>query len=227
MKCGRKDEPRRKIWHLLVRNCTNVIILGFHLAKINFQPARFLAPIQILTFKSFIFENIIFSLQSNSFITYKALCKISHLLDMGQDICTNDFSFEIVNLEITGQFLTHLKVSIVALIPARSGSKRIVDKNIKLLNGHPLIAYTITAAIDSGVFGEIIVSTDSEKYKEISEYYGASVSFRPEKFAGDNSPDIEWVTYTLNELMNEERKFDYFSILRPTSPFRTPKTIII
>jgi CMP-N-acetylneuraminic acid synthetase len=118
------------------------------------------------------------------------------------------------------------KVSIVALIPARSGSKRIVDKNIKLLNGHPLIAYTITAAIDSGVFGEIIVSTDSEKYKEISEYYGASVSLRPEKYAGDKSPDIEWVTHTLHELNVQGKTFDLFSILRPTSPFRKPETII-
>ncbi|MBT5402173.1 MAG: acylneuraminate cytidylyltransferase family protein [Crocinitomicaceae bacterium] len=118
------------------------------------------------------------------------------------------------------------KVSIVALIPARSSSKRIKDKNIKLLNGHPLIAYTISAAIDSGVFGDVIVSTDSEKYKVIAEYYGASVFLRPEKFSGDNSPDIEWVTYTLSELMNEEKNFEFFSILRPTSPFRTPQTII-
>ncbi len=118
------------------------------------------------------------------------------------------------------------KVFIVALIPARSGSKRIADKNIKLLNGHPLVAYTIIAAIQSGIFTKVIVSTDSEKYKNIAEYYGATVSLRPSIISGDNSPDIEWVTYTLNELMNEKRKIDYFSILRPTSPFRTPKTII-
>ena len=118
------------------------------------------------------------------------------------------------------------KVSIVALIPARSGSKRIVDKNIKQLNGHPLIAYTITAAIQSGVFCNIIVSTDSEEYKNIAEYYGANVSLRPKIFSGDNSPDIEWVTFTLNELINEDNKIDYFSILRPTSPFRTSETII-
>ena len=73
------------------------------------------------------------------------------------------------------------KVSIGALIPARCGSKRIKDKNIKTLNGHPLLAYTISAAIQSNVFDEVIVSTDSEMYKNIAEYYGASVSLRPKK----------------------------------------------
>lgn len=117
------------------------------------------------------------------------------------------------------------KLSIVALIPARSGSKRIVHKNIKFFHGHPLIAYTISTAINSGVFSDVIVSTDSEKYKEIAEHYGANVSLRPEKYAGDQSPDIEWVTYTINELKKNGREYDLFSILRPTSPFRTSETI--
>ncbi len=117
------------------------------------------------------------------------------------------------------------KSSIVALIPARCGSKRIKHKNIKLLNGHPLIAYTISAAIDSGIFDEVIVSTDSEKYKDISEHYGASVLLRPEKYARDNSPDIEWVIHILNKLKDKKREYDLFSILRPTNPFRMPETI--
>ncbi len=116
--------------------------------------------------------------------------------------------------------------SIVALIPARSGSKRIPDKNIRSLAGHPLLSYTITAALQSGIFSEVIVSTDSDLYADIAKYYGASVPFiRPKKIAGDLSPDIEWVEYTLKCLQDKGLSYDCFSILRPTSPFRLPETI--
>lgn len=114
----------------------------------------------------------------------------------------------------------------VALIPSRSGSKRVPDKNIRVLNGHPLIAYTINAAIDSRVFSSIIVSTDSPDYAEIAMHYGADVPFlRPKEFAGDESPDIDWVSYTLEKLSDEGNNYNCFSILRPTSPFRLPQTI--
>ena len=116
--------------------------------------------------------------------------------------------------------------SIVALIPARAGSKRVPDKNIRPLANHPLMAYTIAAAIDSGVFSDVIVSTDSEHYAEIAKHYGAQVPFlRPAALAGDQSPDIEWVAFTLCRLAEADRKYDCFSILRPTSPFRLPATI--
>jgi len=116
--------------------------------------------------------------------------------------------------------------SIIALIPARSGSKRIPDKNIKILAGHPLIAYTIVAAKESSVFDKIIVSTDSEEYAKIAIKYGAEVPFlRPFDFAGDTSPDIEWIKYTLEQSLNMNNEYDCFSILRPTSPFRLPETI--
>ncbi|MGD2023661.1 MAG: acylneuraminate cytidylyltransferase family protein [Desulfobacterales bacterium] len=116
--------------------------------------------------------------------------------------------------------------TIVALIPARSGSKRVADKNIRPLGGHPVMAYTITAALESGVFTDVIVSTDSEQYAEIARYYGAEVPFlRPTELAGDVSPDIEWLEYTLKRLQEEDRQYDCFSILRPTSPFRQPETI--
>jgi CMP-N,N'-diacetyllegionaminic acid synthase len=116
--------------------------------------------------------------------------------------------------------------SIVALIPARSGSKRVPDKNIRPLAGHPVIAYTIAAALGSEIFSEVIVSTDSDKYAEISNYYGAQVPFlRPAELSGDRSPDIEWLAYTLGRLRDAGRKYDCFSILRPTSPFRLPETI--
>jgi CMP-N,N'-diacetyllegionaminic acid synthase len=116
--------------------------------------------------------------------------------------------------------------SIIALIPARSGSKRVLDKNIRPLAGHPVIAYTITAALQSEIFAAVVVSTDSEQYADIARYYGASVPFlRPAGFAGDLSPDIEWLEYTLKRLREEGQAYDCFSILRPTSPFRQAETI--
>lgn len=114
----------------------------------------------------------------------------------------------------------------VALIPARAGSKRVVDKNIRPLGGHPMMAYTISAAIQSGVFDAVVLSTDSEHYAEIGRHYGAEVPFlRPEDMAGSKSPDVEWVEFTLKELAKQGRNFDCFSILRPTSPFRQAGTI--
>jgi N-acylneuraminate cytidylyltransferase len=122
--------------------------------------------------------------------------------------------------------MAHKDHRIVALIPARAGSKRVPDKNIRPLAGHPLIAYTVAAALSSEIFSDVIVSTDSEHYAEIVKYYGAEVPFlRPEPLAGDQSPDIEWLQYTLNRLQEAGRSYDCFSILRPTSPFRLPATI--
>src|SRR4030042_3588219 len=116
--------------------------------------------------------------------------------------------------------------SIIALIPARSGSKRVPDKNVRPLAGHPLMAYTIAAARQSGIFGAVVVSTDSARYAEMARHYGAEVPFlRPPEFSGDLSPDIDWVEYTLRRLQDEGRTFDCFSILRPTSPCRTPEPI--
>ena len=122
--------------------------------------------------------------------------------------------------------MTEKQPSIAALIPARSGSKRVPDKNIRLLAGHPLIAYTISAALQSEVFSPVLVSTDSQVYADIAKYYGAEVPYlRPTELAGDLSPDIEWVEYTLNRLQQDGRAYDCFSILRPTSPFRLSETI--
>ena len=116
--------------------------------------------------------------------------------------------------------------TVIGLIPARFGSRRLPDKNIRPLAGHPLMAYTVAAALQSGIFSAVAVSTDSERYAEIARYYGAEVPFlRPAEFAGDLSPDIDWVESTLKRLREEGRVFDCFSILRPTSPFRQPETI--
>lgn len=114
----------------------------------------------------------------------------------------------------------------VALIPARAGSKRVPDKNIRPLAGHPVLAYSIAAANQSGVFDAVIVSTDSEEYAAIARRYGAEVPvLRPESIAGDLSPDIEWVEHILGWLKDQGRDYDCFGILRPTSPFRLPETI--
>lgn len=118
------------------------------------------------------------------------------------------------------------KPSVVALIPARGGSKRVPGKNIRALGGHPLIAYTIAPAVQSGVFDAVVVSTDSDDIAAIARHYGAEVPFlRPAEFAGDKSPDIEWVEHTLTALRDQGRGYDSFSLLRPTSPFRTPDTL--
>lgn len=113
-------------------------------------------------------------------------------------------------------------MSFVALIPARKGSKRIEGKNVRVMGGHPVIAYTIRAAIDSGVFSRVVVSTDDEQYAAIARHYGAETPFvRPAELAGDKSPDIEWVKHALDLL----EPCEAFSILRPTSPFRQASTI--
>lgn len=114
----------------------------------------------------------------------------------------------------------------VALIPARAGSKRLQAKNVRLLAGHPLIAYTISAAKDSGLFDAVVVSTDSPEIAEICVHYGAESPFlRPGPMAGDLSPDIEWLRYTLATLAERGRPYEAFALLRPTSPFRMAATI--
>jgi CMP-N-acetylneuraminic acid synthetase len=116
--------------------------------------------------------------------------------------------------------------TIVGLIPARAGSKRVPLKNIRRLGDHPVIAYTIAGALESGIFQSVIVSTDSDEFASIARYYGAEVPFlRPAAFATDTSPDVEWIEYTLGQLEEHGRGADCFSILRPTSPFRKAETI--
>lgn len=89
-----------------------------------------------------------------------------------------------------------------------------------------MLAYTIAAARESGVFESVIVSTDAEDIATIARQYGAEVPFlRPPEFSGDTSPDIEWLEYTIAELGQRGRSWECFSLLRPTSPFRTAETI--
>ena len=112
----------------------------------------------------------------------------------------------------------------IAFVPARSGSERVPKKNIRPLAGHPLIAYAIATALQTGLFERVAVSTDSEETAEIARWYGAEVPFlRPPEFATSTSPDIEWLEYTLERL---EQRFDLFAIIRATNPFRGPNTVI-
>ena len=116
--------------------------------------------------------------------------------------------------------------SVVALIPARAGSKRLSRKNIRVLAGHPLIAYTIAAARQSALFADVIVSTEDEDTARIARHYGASTPFmRPAEFATDTSPDIDWVRHALETLRASGRSFECFSVLRPSNPFRQATTI--
>jgi N-acylneuraminate cytidylyltransferase len=118
------------------------------------------------------------------------------------------------------------QASIVCLIPARAGSKRVSGKNVRRLGAHPLLAYTIAAALESDVFESVIVSTDVQEIADVARHYGAEVPFlRPAALASDTSPDVEWLDHALRELATKGRTWDCFSLLRPTSPFRGAQTI--
>lgn len=112
----------------------------------------------------------------------------------------------------------------IAIIPARSGSKGLPNKNILMLLDKPLIAYTIEAAIKSNEFERVIVSTDSLEYKEISENYGAEVILRDDYLSNDKATSFMVIEDILKKIKNE--KLDYFMLLQPTSPFRNEKHII-
>ena len=117
--------------------------------------------------------------------------------------------------------------SIVALIPARSGSKGVPNKNIKLLGGFPLIAYSIKAALKSNLIDRVIVSTDSEDYARVAREFGAEVPFlRSPEISGDTATDLAFFKEAIHWLQdNEGEVADYFVHLRPTSPLRDPRVI--
>ncbi len=115
----------------------------------------------------------------------------------------------------------------IAIIPARGGSKGVPYKNIKLLRGKPLIAYTIEAALKAESVTEVIVSTDDEAIAKVAREYGAKVPFlRPEELATDNAQAIDSYIYTV-ERLNEEfgYKIRDFIVLLATTPLRTSKDI--
>ncbi len=116
---------------------------------------------------------------------------------------------------------------ILAVIPARSGSKTVIDKNIRLINEKPMISYSIQHAIESKYINRIIVSTDSIHYAEIAQQYGAEIPFiRPKEIAQDDSLDIEVFEHALNYLKEKEQyEPDIVVHLRPTYPIRNVRDI--
>ena len=115
----------------------------------------------------------------------------------------------------------------IAVIPARSGSKGLKDKNIKELKGKPLLAYSIKAAKESNLFDEIMVSTDSSQYAEIAKSFGANVPFlRSETNSSDKAGSWDVVLEVLREYHKLNKTFDSICLLQPTSPLRTAQDII-
>lgn len=115
---------------------------------------------------------------------------------------------------------------VLALIPARSGSKGVKDKNIRNFRGKPLMAHTIESALSSGVCDEVFVCTDSEKYASIAKKWGASVPFlRSERSARDESKSIECVIEALERYKESGKEFDTLILLQPTSPLRNAEHI--
>lgn len=113
-----------------------------------------------------------------------------------------------------------MQEKILAVIPARSGSKGVPNKNIKLLNGKPLMAYTVECAKESCIFSDIIVSTDSEEYAQIARKYGASVPFlRSRETSSDTAGSLAVILEVLHNLPSQ---YDSVIMLQPTSPLREP-----
>lgn len=114
----------------------------------------------------------------------------------------------------------------IAIIPARSGSKGLKNKNIKLLNGKPLIAYSIEAAYKCKMFETVMLSTDSAEYAEIGIKYGADVPFlRSKEMSSDTAGSWDTVKEVLYNYEKRGKKFDTVALLQPTSPLRTPQDI--
>ncbi len=117
-------------------------------------------------------------------------------------------------------------VSNIAIIPARSGSKGVKDKNVRLFCGKPLLSYSVQAAINSGCFEEVMVSTDSMDYAEVAREYGAKIPFlRSEKNSGDSVDKWDVVREVLKGYLDRNRHFGSVCVLQPTSPLRPSEDI--
>lgn len=118
------------------------------------------------------------------------------------------------------------KMSSVAIITARGGSKRIPRKNIKEFLGKPIIAYSIEAAIASGAFDSVMVSTDDAEIAEISKKYGAEIPFlRSDKTSNDYAVTADVISEVLDEYKNLGKEFDFFACIYPTAPFITAEKL--
>ena len=112
---------------------------------------------------------------------------------------------------------------VLAVIPARGGSKGLPGKNLRLLADHPLIAYSIAAGLQSQLVDRVICSTDSEEIADVARKYGAEIPFmRPSELAQDHSPDIDFFLHTIETLAATGYRPDIIVQLRPTDPIRKP-----
>ncbi len=111
--------------------------------------------------------------------------------------------------------------TVLAIIPARAGSKGILNKNIKLLDGKPLIGWTIDEALKSNYLDNIMVTTDSNEIVEIANKYGAETPFiRPQEYSDDSATGNDVIIHTLKWFDEYGSKYDFFVYLQPTSPLR-------
>ncbi|MCW7466184.1 pseudaminic acid cytidylyltransferase [Leptospira levettii] len=116
----------------------------------------------------------------------------------------------------------------ICVIPARGGSKRIPRKNIKLFHGKPMIAYSISAAIQSKLFDRVIVSTDDLEIADVSRHYGAEVPFiRPRELAGDQTATTPVIAHAIQWMINEGIETDCVTCIYATAPFILAKDLII
>jgi CMP-N-acetylneuraminic acid synthetase len=118
------------------------------------------------------------------------------------------------------------QIKVVAIITARGGSKGLPRKNVLLLNGKPLISFTIDAALQSGIFDKVIVTTDDDEIKKVSLMFGAQVIDRPKDLATDHASSLDVIEHSLLELLNNGDEITHFVLLQPTSPLRNYKNII-
>ncbi|MCP9901484.1 acylneuraminate cytidylyltransferase family protein [Cyanobium sp. Cruz CV11-17] len=116
--------------------------------------------------------------------------------------------------------------NVVALIPARSGSKGVPHKNIKSLGGHPLIEWSIKGCLKSGLIDRVIVSTDSPEYADLAVNLGAEAPFlRPAEIADDLSTDYDFVLHALDWFASHGGEPEFLVHIRPTTPYRAPALI--
>lgn len=114
---------------------------------------------------------------------------------------------------------------VLAIIPARGGSKGVPHKNIRLLAGKPLIGYTIGAAIASRHLTDFVTSTDDDEIATVAKSFGSTVIRRPSKLATDDAPMDPTIEHALNECETQAGRYDYVLVLQPTAPFRTSDDI--
>ncbi len=117
-------------------------------------------------------------------------------------------------------------MNVISIIPARSGSKGIIHKNLQELGGKTLLEWSIKLSLKTKNINKTIVSTDSQEYAQICENLGAEVPFiRPNALATDSSTDFEFMLHAIQELENRNQYTDFIVHLRPTTPFRDPKVV--